>query len=68
VGDPLTGQLRAPGCPGLLAELAGQALLGGLGQHFVLPLVGELAADVGVDEHVRLLSVAGLGREGRAVD
>ncbi len=32
----------------MLAELAHEALLAGLGQHFALPFEGWLAADVGV--------------------
>jgi len=32
----------------VLAELAHEALLAGLCQHFALPFAGELTADVGV--------------------
>jgi hypothetical protein len=46
-GDPPAGPLGVPGCPGVLAELAYQALLAGLCQHFALPFAGELAAGKG---------------------
>jgi hypothetical protein len=44
----------------VLAELLHEALLIGLCQHFALPFAGELAADVGVCEHGRLLAFPGL--------
>jgi hypothetical protein len=56
---PTASPVNAPRGPGVLAELAHQALLAGLCQHFALPFAGELAADRGVCEHGRLLSVPG---------
>ena len=50
------GPLAGSGCPGRGVQLPGQALAVSLGQHFVLPLPGEFAAEVGVHEHGLLLS------------
>ena len=38
------------------AELAAQPVVAGLGQHLALALGGELAGDVGVDQHGVLLT------------
>jgi hypothetical protein len=63
---PPAGPLNAPRGPGVLAELAHQALLAGLCQHFALPFAGELAADKGyVNMAVSCLFRAGPGSSGR---
>ena len=50
----------APGCPGEVAELACQAVLADVRPHVAVPVVMELAADIGVCEHGGLPSVGGL--------
>ena len=56
IAEALPGPLVGSGCPGRGAQLPGQALAVSLGQHFVLPLPGEFAADVRVQEHGLLMS------------
>jgi hypothetical protein len=46
----------APGCLGEPAQMARTAVIGGLRQHFALPVAGEFHAEMGMGVHGRLLS------------
>jgi hypothetical protein len=55
------GPAGGTGCPGLGAELAGQALLLSLDEHVAVAVAGDLAAEVGVGEHGLLLFARACG-------
>jgi hypothetical protein len=55
------GSASAPGCPRQGAELACQAVMADVREHVAVPIVMELAADIGVCEHGGLLIASGLG-------